>query len=112
MQGLAAFGNGQVGPMHVVAGAELSSGLPLLDPNGGNGAAGQRLLKTCTSVATEGAPCSGRALDHCDEFVAAVSVAACNLDQFLDLGKHGTVLRGAGNRDRAAAAHFDEAFVA
>ncbi len=49
---------------------------------------------------------SGRTLDHRDQLVAAVAVPAGELGQFLDFGEDRGVFGGAGDGDRAAAAHL------
>lgn len=52
------------------------------------------------------------ALDHCDQFVAAVAMAAPEIDELFDLCNYGSLVWCAGDGDCATAAHLEEAFVA
>ena len=51
-------------------------------------------------------------MDHADEFVAAIAVAAGELDELVDGAEDGAVLGGAGDGYAAAAAKLEQAFVA
>jgi hypothetical protein len=51
-------------------------------------------------------------LDDLDEFVGFVALVAGVVEEFLRAVDEGALLGGAGDGDAAAAAKFDEAFVA
>jgi hypothetical protein len=51
-------------------------------------------------------------LDHADELVASVAVRAGEFDEIVDRAQDCTALRCTGDRDAAAAAELEQAFVA
>jgi hypothetical protein len=55
---------------------------------------------------------SGEVFDDLDEFVGAVSVLACEVEELSSALDDRAAFRCAGNRDAAAAAEFEQAFVA
>ena len=55
---------------------------------------------------------SDEVFDDLDEFVGAVSVLACEVEELSSALDDRAAFRCAGNRDAAAAAEFEQAFVA
>ena len=55
---------------------------------------------------------SGEVFDDLDELVGAVSVLACEVEELSSALDDRAAFRCAGNRDAAAAAEFEQAFVA
>jgi hypothetical protein len=63
------------------------------------------------SRCTRSGPALGEPVQQGDQFVAAVTVVACEIDQVFGLCDHGTTVGAAGDADRAAATHFKQSFV-
>jgi hypothetical protein len=55
---------------------------------------------------------SAEVLDDADEFVGAVALAACELDEFACAGDDRAAFRGAGDGHAASASELEQPFVA